>query len=319
VYHHRGWRAVAERAYGLPAPHLIARERHGGAVRGVLPLFVVGPPLHRYVTSGLFGAYGPVLADGDDARCALLDEARRLTVRHGAQYLTVKTLGDEALPEPFVRRDLGVVALMPLAPDPDAMWKGFRDKIRNCIRKAQKSGLELRAGHDQLAPFYDVLADNMHRKGTPIYGVAVMRELLAALGDAVEVVTLWKDGEAISGALVLEHKGTTYVPFASSRAAWFKLNPNNLLYWEIIRRACARGSRCFDFGRSPTDSSTLAFKLGWGATTVPQPYFIYTARGKPPALDVGSGSVQRLIRLWQRLPRPIADAVGPSIYKRFLV
>jgi FemAB-related protein (PEP-CTERM system-associated) len=318
-YHLRAWKSVAERAYRLRAPHLIARESAGGGVRGVLPLFVVGPRLHRYVTTGLFGAYGPVLADTPAIGEALLDEARRITRRVGASYLTVKALGDEPAAHALQRRDLGVVATMPLAPDPDLQWKGFRDKIRNCIRKAQKSGFEVKSGPDQLAPFYDVLADNMHRLGTPIYGFAVMRELAAALGERVEVVTLWKDGRAVSGAFSLHYKGVLYVPFASSRQAYFKLNPNNLLYWEIIRRGCERGMRVLDFGRSPRDSSGLAFKLGWGATTVAQPYYIDVARGAPPALDRDTPSVQRMAQLWQRVPRTIADTLGPLIHRSFLI
>jgi hypothetical protein len=51
---------------------------------------------------------------------------------------------------------------------------------------------------------------------------------------------------------------------------------------------------------------------------VPQPFLIHTARGTPPSLDVNSPSVQRLIRLWQRLPRALADRLGPSIHGRFL-
>ena len=41
--------------------------------------------------------------------------------------------------------------------------------------------LELREGRSQLPHFYDVLAQNYHRKGTPIYGDAVMRALLDEL------------------------------------------------------------------------------------------------------------------------------------------
>jgi len=319
VYHLLAWKSVAERAYGMRAPFLIAREGSRGPVRGVLPLFVVGGPLNRYVTNGLFGSYGHVLADGADARNRLLDEARRITEASRSRYLLLKSVGHEILPDDFDCRDLCVIATLPLDPDPQAMWRGFRDKIRNCIRKAQKNGVEVRFGNQYVHEFYDVLAENMHRKGTPIYGFPVMRELLVALGSRAEVVTLWKDRVAISGAIVLYHKGTTYVPFASSRPGSFKLSPNNLLYWEIIRRSCLRGMKVLDFGRSARDSTTLQFKLGWRAQTLPQPFFVHTARGhRPPALDVDSPAVRALIKFWQNVPRPLADVIGPGIYRRFL-
>lgn len=321
-YHLRAWQRVAEVAYGLDAPHLIARARPGGPIRGVLPLFIIGGPLGRYVATGLFGAYGHILTDGlpDDAdvTCALLEQARRITRGARARYLLVKTLGSPSVPSGFERRDTSVIATLRLAADAAVLWKGFKDKQRNCIRKAQKSGFEHRTGSDQLAAFYDVLAGNMHRKGTPIYGFAVMRELALGLGDRAEVHTLWKDGQPVSGALSIHYKGTFCVPFASSRHAYFKLNPNNLIYWEMIQRACALGCASFDFGRSTRDSSTLAFKLTWGAVQTPQPFYIYTARGKPPSFDADDATVKRLANFWMSLPRPVADALGPTIYRNFL-
>jgi FemAB-related protein (PEP-CTERM system-associated) len=319
LYHLRAWATTAARAYRLRTPFLVARARAGAPISGALPLFVIDNPARRYVTSGLFGAYGALLADSDEARAALLDAARAVTKRVRAYYLTLKAIDEPVCPPGFVERSMGVVATLSLEGGPDLIWKRFRDKIRNAIRKAQKSELELRVGPDELPRFYDVLAGNYHRKGTPVYGYAIMRELAAALGDRAEAVTLWKGDEAISGALVVYYKDTVYVPFCSSRAEHFKLNPNNLIYWEIMRRAAARGMKTLDFGRSPVESSSLAFKLGWGAITTPQPYFIHTARGNPPGLNTEDASVQRLIQFWQKLPRPVADALGPSIHRRFLV
>jgi FemAB-related protein (PEP-CTERM system-associated) len=318
LYHRHAWRSVAARAYRLRTPFLVARERPGGALQGVLPLFVVDSLVSRYVTSSLFGGYGAVLADSEEARRALLDEACRVTREARAKHLKVKALDEPATPPGFSCLEQGAVATLSLEGGADALWKRFRDKARNAVRKAQKSGLELRVGARELPHFYDVLAGNYHRKGTPIYGSKVMETLCLELRDKAEVVTLWKDGMVISGALVIYDKSTVYVPFCSSRADAFRLNPNNLIYWEIMRRACGRGMKTLDFGRSPLGSGSMAFKLHWGAITTPQPYFVYTARGEPPALDVDAPAVRRLIQLWQRLPRPVADALGPLVHGHFL-
>jgi FemAB-related protein (PEP-CTERM system-associated) len=284
----------------------------------VLPLVVIRNPLGGYVTTGLFGAYGPILADSPEAGRALVQTAQGIAEAEGAGYLLLKALGDEPLAAAFSRRDLCVTAMLPLADDPQVLWRGFRDKIRNSIRKAQKSPLEVRVGPGELPGFYDVLAENMHRKGTPIYGIDFMRELVHSLGERAEVVTLWSGGGAVSAALVVYHGRTVYVPFASSRPSSFHMAPNNLLYWEIIERACARGMKILDFGRSPRDASTLKFKLGWGASITPLPYYLYTAHGKPPRLKLDHPGLQFLVRLWQRLPRSLADVLGPSVCSHFL-
>jgi FemAB-related protein (PEP-CTERM system-associated) len=319
VYHLRLWQGVAQRAYGLSAPFLVARRGPGGELAGLLPLFVVPRPFGPYLVSGLFGAYGPTLADDEPARLALLDHAARLSDRLGADYLVVKVLGDETVPVGYARAETSVIATLALGDDPQRLWKGFRDKIRNSICKAEKSGLEVRVGRAELDGFYDVLAENMHRKGTPIYGHPFLRELVDSLGEQAEVVTLHKGGEVVSGALAVYFKNLALVPFASSRAAYFSLNPNNLIYWEIMKRAIARGAQWLDFGRSPRESSTLAFKTSWGAVVEPEPFFVWSRPGKAPHLDASDASTQRLIQLWQRLPRPLADALGPSVCRRFLV
>ena len=313
-YHHRAWKQVAERAYRLETGFLLARDPDE-RVRGVLPLFVVKRPFQKMVTTGLFGAYGPLLAD-ESARPALLAAARAFTERVGASVLQIKALGDAAAPDGLVRLDTSVTAILALDPDPQVLWRRFDGDVRTCVRQAQKFKLELRSGPGELEAFYDVLAENMHRKGSPIYGLGFMRELLAAFGTDAEIVTLWSEGKAISGAFVLTFKDTVYVPFASSRASAFHMRPNNLLYWEIIQRACKRGLRALDFGRSPRGSSTLKFKLKWRPEVTPVPFYVYSAGLRPPTLDSGKGGgVDTLVHLWQKLPRSWADAIGPAVVR----
>jgi len=317
-YHLRAWKVAAEAAYGIEAPFLVAREHAGGALRGVLPLFVVrSAPGSAYLTTGLFGAYGPVLAD-EEAAQALIAEAVQRARALRARFFVVKALGSQSHPRGFDPVDRWVVARLPLAPDPDLLWRGFRDKMRNAIRKGQRSGLELRTGHAELDGFYDVLAENMHRKGVPIYGRSLFHELVRDLGDRAEIVTLADGTRTVSGALVIRFGGVATVPFASSRPSSFHLNPNNLLYWEIISRACRAGLHTLDFGRSLRDSSALSFKLSWGARTESQPMYVHAVRGAPPRFDVSARSIRFLVGLWRSLPRSFADALGPQICRRWL-
>jgi hypothetical protein len=228
----------------------------------------------------------------------------------------LKALGDEPCASGFVPLDRWVIARLDLPDSPQAAWDGLRGKVRNCIRKAQRFGFEVRTGPDEIAGFYDVLAENMHRKGSPIYGLDWMRSVVGSLG--ADVIVLRLDGRTVSGALTLTFNGVITVPFASSRPSTFHMNPNNLLYWEIISRACAAGLQTLDFGRSLRDSSPLAFKLGWGARTTAQPLLVRTLRGKPPQVNVESPLVRAMVALWQRMPRFMADALGPSVCRRWL-
>jgi FemAB-related protein (PEP-CTERM system-associated) len=317
-YHLLAWRQVARQAYRLRAPFLVARENAGAPIQGALPLFVVPGPIEGHLTNGLFGAYGGLLADGTSAREALVRAAQDILAARRLKYLVLKWPADERPPHGFDALGAWVVAVLPLTSNPWAIWAGFRDKIRNCVRKAIRSGLEVREGRSQLEPFYSVLSENMHRKGAPIYGLTFMRELMCQMGGKAEVLAVWRGGEVVAGALLLKHRRTTYVPFASSRPWALALCPNNLLYWEIIRRSCLRGLAEVDFGSSPRGSGSLAFKAGWGARIAPLRCWIHSATGKAPRLSPDEPLVSFGVRQWRRLPRALADVMGPVICRRWL-
>jgi FemAB-related protein (PEP-CTERM system-associated) len=304
----------------MRAPFLVARPQAGASICGVLPLFAVSGPMQGHLSNGLFGAYGPVLADDPFTHRALIRKSEELFEQEGLAYLMLKCLedGNDSGFREFERVDNWVIATLPLEADSEKLWAGFRDKIRNCVRKAQRFGLEVRWGRDQLDGYYDVLAENMHRKGSPIYGLEFMRELVDAMGDRAEIVTLRQGEQVVSGALLLYHRDTASVPFASSRPSTFHMCPNNLLYWEMIRRSCEKGMKTFDFGRSIQNSSPLAFKIGWGAKVVAQPTYVFSAPGKSPKLSPEDPVVDFFVRQWQRLPRRVADALGPAICRRWL-
>jgi len=318
-YHLHGWRSAGERSYGLHAPYLVARARPRGELLGVLPLFFVrGGPVRGYATTGLFGAYGPVLAEDPEICALLLREACRRARDAGLASFRFKGLGPEPAAAGFVSLDHWVIATLPLWRTADEAWRAIRGKERNLVRKALRCGLVVHRGREQLPAFYDVLAENMHHKGAPIYGRRWMEEVAASFGDACEWVTVHHQGRCVAGAVTLNFKGVITVPFASSRPDALPLGPNTLLYWDIIARACGAGLRLLDMGTSLRDSSALRFKLHWGARTMPRSILVRALRGKPPAIDARSPLVRVAVALWQRLPRVWADALGPEVCRRFL-
>ena len=318
-YHHLAWGLAASRAYGMKTPFLVTRNERGGPITGALPLFVVENPAGSYVTSALFGGYAAPLGDSDEERAALFEESKRVTREAGAKHVNLKVVDEEGCPPGFVRREMGVVATLAIDPDPAKLERGLGKTLRYEIRAARRSGFELRAGFDELPGFYDVLAENYHRKGTPIYGYRLLRDVVSGFGERAEVVTLRRGAQTIAGGLVLHHHGTTTVPFFSAHPDHRDDHPSALAYWHILDRARARGHHTLDFGRSPVGSGSLTWKLRFHATTRPQPYLLHATRGEVPALNKEDPNVQRLIELWKRLPRSVADALGPSVHRRFLV
>jgi hypothetical protein len=88
------------------------------------------------------------------------------------------------------------------------------------------------------------------------------------------------------------------------------------MYWEMIRYAIRGGFRRFDFGRSTAGEGTYRFKEQWGAKPV-QLHWQYLVRGKGqvPELSPGNPKYRLAIKVWQRLPLRIANALGPPIVR----
>jgi serine/alanine adding enzyme len=78
-----------------------------------------------------------------------------------------------------------------------------------------------------------------------------------------------------------------------------------------MRWGISNGYRIFDFGRSSKGTGTYEAKRQWGADVV-QLYWHYHPESAGPPTE----AIKRLAwapRLWQRLPVPVANALGPRI------
>jgi len=312
LYHLHAWRRVAERAYGLDAPFLVARDRRWGAIRGVLPLFRIPRPFSPYLTNGLFGAYGHVLADGPRYARALVGAAVNRVARGRADYLHLKLLGQTSWPL-LEKKNIWVTARLALSTDEEATWRSLPTAMRTKIRRAQKAGF-VAGRYCDLGGFYEVLSENMLRKGAPIYGRGFFDSLLRELGARANVLTLSRDWRVVSGAFLAWVNGIMYVPFASSRPEVFSLKANQLLWWEIIRYAHALGLTTVDFGSSMRDSTGLEFKKYWRARIEPIESHLYVPRGVQPVLVPDRSRVaQWTVGAWSHLPPGLAETLGPRV------
>ena len=302
----------------------VAATLPSGPITGGLPLFTVRRPLNPYVTSGIFGSYGPILCPDPAGQRRLIDAAIAHTREKRARFLILKTMDSpEARVFPAVeherleRHDIWVTAILPLGGGPEPLWKSLSSSMRAKIRKAGGHGLEVRFSRDpaDLEAFYDVLSENMRRKGFPIYGMPFMAELMREFAERTQIVTIWKGEESVSGAVVMEYRGAVYIPFVSSRPRFFPLRPNNLLYWEIMKHYASRGSRYLDFGTSLAGASTLDFKTSWGATTHALPSFVHSVAHEKIQLDAHSFGVKLGASIIRSLPRAISARVGPRLAK----
>ena len=104
--------------------------------------------------------------------------------------------------------------------------------------------------------------------------------------------------------------------YVGGTAAARGLGANVFMFWEVMRRACERGYRLFDFGRSKIGTGSYTFKRNWGFEPTPLYYQYKLADGqKIPDQNPLNPKYQLLIATWKRLPLSVANVLGPPIVK----
>jgi hypothetical protein len=84
----------------------------------------------------------------------------------------------------------------------------------------------------------------------------------------------------------------------------------------LLRRACERGLRTFDYGRSKRGTGSFDFKRNWGFEPTPLAYeFRLFDRESIPENNPLNPKYRAAIALWRRLPLRVANALGPHVVR----
>lgn len=312
-FHRAGWQAVLREVFRHPTYFLLARR--AGAIEGVLPLAHVRSLIFGSSLSSLpFAVYGGVASTTPQAALALQHEAQALARRLGVDHLELRHV-ERRRPD-WPEQDLYVTFRKSLLPDEEANLLAIPRKQRAMVRKAIGRGLASDTEPD-IRRFFALYADNMLRHGTPALPRRYFEALRRQFGADCELLTVRApDGRAVSGVLSFYFRDEVLPYYAGDLPAARELAANDFKYWELMRRACARGVRVFDYGRSKQGTGSYAFKRNWGFE--PQPlhyeYQLYR-RAEIPQNNPSSPKFQLAIRLWRRLPLAMANRLGPLVVR----
>jgi FemAB-related protein (PEP-CTERM system-associated) len=311
-WHLSGWGRAIRESYGHEAVSLWAKR--GSVPTGVLPLiWMVRPLLGNILVSLPFVDGGGICATDADSRAALLGRAVTLYREYRGRLLDLRHREPSGLG--LTPHGNKVTLVLELADTPDRMWARFDPKLRNQIRKATKAGLTAGwSGLEGLDAFYDVFAANMRDLGSPVHGRRFFAAILEEFSDSAKLVLVRAADRVVAAGLCLAFRDVLLVPWAASLRSHRSSCPSNLLYWEVIRSGCEKGSRALDFGRSSVGSGTYHFKRQWGARDVPLHWECLRDRpGRPVTISAADAGYGRMAALWKRLPLAVTRRLGPPL------
>lgn len=313
-FHRPHWSRAVERGCGQKSHYLVA-EDSSGAIAGCLPLTEIRSFLfgHALVSAG-FGTGGGILAADEAAVAALAEAAWALAQKLGCGSVELR---GGALPEGWQRRE-GVYASFSTAliADPEALLMSLTKRQRYEVKKALGRGLEVSAGNDarHVGGFYRVYRECVRNLGTPVFPAALFEVMADEFGEDCDVLIVWKDGRPVAANFNLYHAGTGQCHWGGGTAEAKSCRANDVMMYAQMRHLAARGCTRADFGRSKLGTGPYERKQCWHLDERPLVYAVRTAEGAAPR-DVNplSPKYRLQVGLWQKLPLPVANFVGPHI------
>ena len=252
--------------------------------------------------------------DTAEAGDALEKEAEVLANRLGVEHLELRNMAARHADWPT--QDLYVTFRKEILPEEEANMLAIPRKQRAMVRKGIKN--ELRSEIDtSVDRFFALYADNVHRHGTPALSKRYFQALQKEFGDDCEILTvLGPDGRALSSVLSFYFRDEVLPYYAGDDVAARDLAANDFKYWELMRRACTRGLKVFDYGRSKKDTGPYSFKKNWGFEPQ-QLHYEYELVGcdSVPQKNPMNAKYTRVIEAWKRLPKPVALWLGPKLVR----
>lgn len=312
-FHRIGWREILEDEFRHRTHYLVAER--GADVVGVLPLAEVNSRLFGHALTSLpFAVYGGPAADDAEAAQRLVDVAESLGRDLGVQHVELRHRAP--FRDEWPRQDLYVTYRKAILPDVEANMLAIPRKQRAMVRKAIGRGLAGEIDGDTRR-FFAMYADNVHRHGTPAMSARYFERLRSVFGDATEVLTVVDaTGEPVSSVLSFYFREEVLPYYAGDTVAARDLAANDFKYWDLMRRACERGVRVFDYGRSKRGTGSFDFKKNWGFEASPLAYeYKLLRRDSLPQNNPSNPKYAAFIALWRRLPIGLANRLGPLIVR----
>ena len=311
-FHRAGWQRVIEQAFGHRT-HFLLAEREG-AIVGVLPLAEINSRLFGHSLGSLpFCAYGGIVADDDAAQQALDQAAQALALQLKVGALEYRN--QTAQHADWPTKDLYVTFKKAIAPETEANMNAIPRKQRAMVRKGIKAGLSGEIDADT-ARFFQAYSASVHRLGTPVFSRKFFRLLKDEFGDDCEVLIIVLNGELIASVMSFYFRDEVLPYYGGGVDAARAVAGNDFMYWELMRRACERGLKVFDFGRSKRGTGSFDFKKNWGFEATPLHYeYFLVSDTEVPEINPLNPKYHLFIQAWKKMPLALANAIGPHIVK----
>jgi FemAB-related protein (PEP-CTERM system-associated) len=314
-FHLSGWQRVIEQSFRLKTWFYYCEQ--DGQIVGVLPLCEIKSALFGHALGAMqFCVYGGVAALSDAARAMLDDAADQLARELKVGHLEYRNLVAAHPDDPaWHTKELYVTFRKAISGDDEENLNAIPRKQRAMVRKGIKLGL-VGEVDDNVDRMFEAYASSVHRLGTPVFPKKYFALLKETFGDECEVRVITQNGALVAAVLSFYWRDEVVPYYGGGMPIARDVAGNDFMYWNLMQAAAARGARLFDFGRSKLRTGAYDFKKNWGFTAqhLPYEYKLYTSNQLPDNNPLNP-KYQLFIKMWKKLPLPLANLIGPHIVR----
>jgi len=315
-FHQSSWMRVMESTYGY-RPYYVYAERDG-QITGIAPTFLVSNWLSgRSLISLPFAVYGGVCAADSESENALIARLEELAIELDVEYLELRNRTGDIRPGYHAVARYATFT-KPLITDLDKLYAGLPKDIRYMVRKAEKAGLQVRRGLDQLNNFYRLMTINLRRLGTPAFPHILFQNLIHEFPNQVDLALVYCEDKPVAGGMSFKFREWMQPYYIGSLEEAKTLAANDYLWWSLIRYAAETGHRTFDFGRSKKVSGNFDFKKKWNPAIESLSYQVRLVRRTTvPNFSPANPKFDLATNLWKKLPLGLTRVIGPRVVRWF--
>jgi FemAB-related protein (PEP-CTERM system-associated) len=315
-FHLSGWQKVIEESFGIKTWFYFVQQ--DGQIQGVLPLAEIKSRLFGHSLGAMpFCVYGGVAAIDEGARVLLDEAADKLARELGVGHLEYRGMTRAHPDEPsWHTKELYVTFRKEISADDEANLNAIPRKQRAMVRKGIKLGLK-GVVEDNVDRMFEAYANSVLRLGTPVFPKKYFALLQQTFGEECEVRSIYTDDNRLVASVLSFYWRDEVVPYYGGGMDLAReVAGNDFMYWNLMQAAAARGCRIFDYGRSKLGTGAYDFKKNWGFTATPLPYEykLYAADTLPDNNPLNP-KYQLFIKMWKKLPLPVANFLGPYIVR----
>lgn len=311
-FHRFEWSEVLRKAFGHRS-HYLKVER-GGQIEGILPLAHVRSRLFsNALISTPFCVYGGVVALNDEAYEALIQKACALAAKLDVEYLECRN--QSAVESQWPSKDLYVTFRKEILPDSEANMLAIPKKQRAMVRKGIKAGLTAHIESD-VSSLYRCYSESVRNLGTPVFAKRYLEILRDTFKDDCEILVIRSGKTDIAAVMSFYFRNEVLPYYGGGTFEARNVKGNDFMYWSVMERAREKGMTMFDYGRSKVGTGAYRFKKHWGFEPQPMSYEYHLVKAPAmPDLSPNNPKYKLFIGMWQRLPLPVAQRLGPFLAK----